>query len=245
MELQEYKRIFNHEDSHGWYVGLHKLVLYILQSRLPAHATILDVGCGTGGFLNQLQQIWPNSWGIDLSEQALKYSKKRSLSTLLRGSASHLPIKNCYFDAITCLDVLYHQQIPDDQSVLNECYRILNPGGFLILHNPAFSFLKGAHDRLVHTRERYTHTVLHTRLSLARFHILKISYRNFTLFPLILLKRFFTSSGSDLTSLPDLLNRVLRFILQIENRILEHRTLPLGSSVFCIAQKPLAENSQK
>lgn len=238
METQEYKRIFDLEDNHGWYCGLHELILATMRDLLPFQtARILDIGCGTGGLLNQLQPTWPSSWGLDISTHALKYSKKRGISHLFQASVSHLPIVDGYFDAIVCIDVIYHKQIQNDLAVLQECHRVLKPGGILILHTPAFSFLKGAHDCVVHTRERYTRSILHHRVLDTKFHILKISYRNFFLFPFIYFKRLFTSSESDLQPLSHLFNQALLFMLQIENRVIKYSNLPFGSSVFCIAQK--------
>ena len=97
METQDYTNIFNLEDRHVWYRRLRELTPTTLQAYQPfPNAKILDVGCGTGGFLNQIQQTWISSWGLDISDYALKYSKMRGLSNLICGSASHLPFKDCH-----------------------------------------------------------------------------------------------------------------------------------------------------
>ena len=102
---------------------------------------VLDIATGTGRTLQQIQSSLPEVelYGIDLSgsylKQASKYLSSRSgdLVQLTRGNAEDMPYSSSSFQALTCV-FLFHE-LPRDarQNVLNECFRLLEPGGTLIL----------------------------------------------------------------------------------------------------------------
>jgi len=102
---------------------------------------VLDIATGTGRTLQQIQSALPEVelYGIDLSgsylKQASKYLGSRSgdLVQLTKGNAEDMPYASSSFQALTCV-FLFHE-LPRDarQNVLNECFRLLEPGGTLIL----------------------------------------------------------------------------------------------------------------
>ncbi len=102
---------------------------------------VLDIATGTGRTLQQIQSALPQVelYGLDLSgsylKQASKYlsSRKGDLVQLTKGNAEKMPYSSGSFQALTCV-FLFHE-LPRDarQNVLNECFRLLEPGGILIL----------------------------------------------------------------------------------------------------------------
>ena len=102
---------------------------------------VLDVATGTGRTLQQIQSALPEVelYGLDLSssylKQASKYLSSRSgdLVQLTKGNAERMPYPSNSFQAITCV-FLFHE-LPRDarQNVLNECFRLLVPGGTVVL----------------------------------------------------------------------------------------------------------------
>ncbi len=255
MEEQEYHTIYELEETHWWYLGLHGLVKDALarHSRPPSggdgKAALLDAGCGAGKLLKDLSANYDPSVGVDISPVGLSLCAKRGLGKLVTGSVSELPFKAECFDAAISLDVIYHMQVPDDRAALKELQRVLKPGGVLVLNLPAFEFLSGSHDRQVHTRRRYTTKELRRKLLSSGFEVEELTYRNAFLFPVIFLVRAIqklTGSAergtgkSDVTGLPRPVNRLLTSLLLFENRLLKKVSLPFGSSVFCVARKPVA-----
>lgn len=249
MNPEEYKTIAQLENSHWWYKSLHKLVINTLK-RIPpdnnSSIILLDAGCGTGGFLNALQKMHP-LWtliGADLSPLALIHCQHGKNMHFLQASVEHIPLDNESVDIVISLDVLYHMNVNDDEKSLEEMYRVTKRGGHLILNLPAFEFLRGNHDRIVWTRERYTRNKLCDKMMNAGFEVLKCSYRNMILFPVVYVKRLtdrwgkHESAQSDLKPLPFWLNGFFYFISQYENRIINYSNLPVGSSLFCLAKKP-------
>ncbi|MGH7800733.1 MAG: class I SAM-dependent methyltransferase [Thermodesulfobacteriota bacterium] len=245
MEKSEYKTMYEVEDSYWWYVGLRELIFSYLKRQYPCggNLKILDTGCSTGALLKMLT-TFGQTQGIDISEYALTYCKKRGLDQILQGSVSHLPFKDNQFDIITSIDVLYHTQVEDDVKALQEYHRVLKISGRLILNLPAYEYLRSTHDKAIHTKRRYTRDDIERKLEFAGFKIEKITYRNSFFFPIILLYRLLKKNSkinsnptSDLRSLPNSANKVLISIMKVENLILQKINFPVGSSVFCIAYK--------
>lgn len=242
MREDEYQRVFETETRHWWYVGGRELLEHDLIRFVPNRASkqFLDAGCGTGGNLIALARLGATV-GIDLSETALSLARKRNPDHLVCGSVSDLPFRSNSFDVVTCVDVLYHQWV-DDEPALREFERVLRPGGILIVQAAALESLRGHHDSVVFTRERYRKNTLKRRLKNAGFHIVRLTYRNTFLLPMIFLKRFFQRGSleiqSDLRMPSPAVNAALQMILSLENLLLRYATLPVGSSLYAVAQKP-------
>jgi SAM-dependent methyltransferase len=91
---------------------------------------ILEVGCGTGRWLAELQSVIRQVYGIDLSLGMLQQARQRlgSLS-LICGHASHLPFADAMFDLIFCVNAFHH--FPQPRAFVSEARRLLRPGGAL------------------------------------------------------------------------------------------------------------------
>ena len=102
---------------------------------------VLDVATGTGRTLQQIQSALPEVelYGLDLSgsylKQASKYLSSRSgdIVQLTKSNAEDMPYSTNSFQALTCVFLLH--ELPRDarQNVLNECFRLLEPGGTFVL----------------------------------------------------------------------------------------------------------------
>ncbi len=100
---------------------------------------LLDVGCGTGRFLDFLKQAWPRlpALGLDLSEPYIKHARRHlkrwSRLNLTVANAESLPVPDESQDAVTSI-FLFHELPPKVRRiVLRECARVLKPGGRLVL----------------------------------------------------------------------------------------------------------------
>ncbi len=111
MEKNEYEVMYNMESSFWWYCGLHELVeFYVKQyfSKAKKKLTIFDAGCGTGKMIERLNR-YGNISGIDYSEEALKFCKKRGIDNVKQYDLNKWSEKKNTFDIIYSLDVLYHK----------------------------------------------------------------------------------------------------------------------------------------
>jgi SAM-dependent methyltransferase len=243
MEKDQYEILYRLEETHWWYLGMRRMVDALLTRYLdrgrPLH--ILDAGCGTGGMLNHLRRFG-SVVGLDFSDEALGFCRRRGLPHLARGSVERLPFADESFDLLTSFDVLYHMGVEDDRLALGEFRRVLKPGGLLLLRLPAYDWLRGAHDVAVHTRHRYSREELARKLRDADFQIQKLTYANTLLFPIAALKRMVEgterSRRPDLEPLPAPINRALLGILSIEPALLRKVSFPWGLSLMAVAAKP-------
>lgn len=160
-------------------------------------------------------------------------------------STVQLPYADDTFDAVASLDVLYIQGV-DDAAALRELYRVLRPGGMLLLNLPAWEALRGAHDRAIRTRHRYRRPEVSRLLQEAGYRPEFLSYWNTVLLPLVAAMRWasrFSSPAqavSDFRPLPAWLDALLKAIIRTEVRCLSRFTLSLGASIFAVARKSRA-----
>ncbi|MBI5230282.1 MAG: methyltransferase domain-containing protein [Candidatus Magasanikbacteria bacterium] len=105
------------------------------------HASVLEVACGTGGFIKALLNKEPalSITGIDytpamLAEAEIKFKNDRRVC-LMQGSADNLPLQE-QFNFVYCLDAFHHFQNAD--KALEEMRRTVKPLGTIIILDPVF-----------------------------------------------------------------------------------------------------------
>lgn len=100
---------------------------------------LLDIGCGTGRFLDFVKQSWPRLpvLGVDLSDAYLRHARRhlRRWSRLgfAVGKAEALPLPDASQDAVTSIFMLHELPPKVRRAMLRECARVLKPGGRLVL----------------------------------------------------------------------------------------------------------------
>lgn len=245
MERTEFQKLYELEDGYWWFVGRRRLVAALVEGWLPDGQVgpILDVGCGTGGNLAFLAR-WGNEAGVDLSPLALDFARRRRLPCLAQASGLALPYPGDTFGLVTAFDVLYHRWVTCDERVVRECYRVLRPGGWLLVMDSALPGLWSRHDEVFYARQRYTLGEIGRLIRQAGLTPAKLSYANTLLLPFALAVRrlahwFPSFSDVEMQPLPGWLNRALRGVLCLEAAWLRRGTFPVGSSVVCLAQKPI------
>jgi SAM-dependent methyltransferase len=253
----EYATMFGAEERHWWYLGLHDQVRQAFarcRGLVSGPGRVLDAGCGTGKILELLGDVRPV--GLDLSATALSLARRRGPFPLVRASAVTLPFAAASFDVAVSLDVLAN--VPPDAvgPAFDELFRVLAPGGALILNLVAFQGLYSQHDRAVGVVRRYRAGEVRRLLVRAGFTLDILSYSNTILFPaaaLVRLARKRRRAGqvpvSDLAPLPGPVNAALAAVRRLENAIIvgQGYALPFGLSVFALARKPgagLSDNLQ-
>ncbi|MGE3268355.1 MAG: class I SAM-dependent methyltransferase [Chloroflexota bacterium] len=248
MEREQYDLMFAQEERHWWYLGMRRISAALLQ-KFPPRMTdgevrrpeILDAGCGSGGMTRYLQHFGRVT-GIDLAPEALTLAKQRGLTRLARSSVGAIPFQDGTFDIVTSFDVLYHLNVNDDRVALSEIHRVLKPGGVALIRLPAFDWIRGAHDTVVHTRHRYTRDELAGKLEDVGFLLEHSTYANFLLFPLAPAKRYLemrqgSHEATDLWRPPGPINRLLADLLSLEAVPARSVGLPWGLSVFAVARR--------
>ncbi len=114
-----------------------QFIIDTLQSKLPKHAVVLDVGCGNGVISRSLGTYGFNVYGIDVSDKAIE--KARQLNSLPNVkfdvvSAEQLVAEGTKYNAIICSEVLEHLNKPGD--LLKVLHQSLTDDGVLIVTVP-------------------------------------------------------------------------------------------------------------
>ena len=246
MEEQDYRTTYELEDHNWWFVGMRRISLAMLGRPAPvaAGAPILDVGCGTGIMLEHLAPRG-EATGLDFSSTALAFCRKRGAERLVQARGEQLPFADGSFGAVTAFGVVEH--IDADRAALAEWARVLQPGGSLVLLTSAYQWLWSGHDVSNHHTRRYLTREVTALLREAGLEPTKVSYVNSILFPPILVVRLVERlrRGSkepephkDTGEVPGPANRLLLWLLGLEQRVIARGKLPFGVSIVASAVKP-------
>src|SRR5215218_3441349 len=97
---------------------------------------VLDVGSGNGYVLSKYAREGAEVYGVDLTPAAITLCQQRFALLGLRGhfdiaNAERLPFADETFDCVCSMGVLHHT--PDTAAAVAEIYRVLKPGGRLIV----------------------------------------------------------------------------------------------------------------
>jgi len=95
---------------------------------------LLDVGTGFGFFLVEMKKRGWEAAGVEISQNAMDYARDVFGLTILPGPLEKADFPENHFDAVTAFYVVEHLSHP--MAFLRECYRILKPGGLLLLRYP-------------------------------------------------------------------------------------------------------------
>ncbi len=66
----------------------------------------------------------------------------------MQGSVTHLPFADASIDVVLSFDVLYCLEAPAEQARSQEMFRVLRPGGCVVINVAALDMLKGDHSVL-------------------------------------------------------------------------------------------------
>jgi SAM-dependent methyltransferase len=239
------------ERDHFWFHGFRAFVRPLLTRAAHGRGPlrVLDCGCGTGNNLSTLDPLG-TAFGIDLTWSALEYARESGKTRIARASAAALPFPAEAFDLVTSFDVFQCLSDPDEPAAAAELHRVLRPGGHALLNVAALNSLWGDHSILAHEVRRYSRTPLRDLLVGAGFKILRLTYTNATLFPVVYLVRALQrlrglpvsddvdGATREISIPPQPVNALFSGALLLEAAIARRIDLPFGSSILCLARKP-------
>ncbi|GAB4331267.1 MAG: class I SAM-dependent methyltransferase [Candidatus Abyssubacteria bacterium] len=245
MDIQEFQKLFEEEETYWWFVGKWRLMRQLVDDlQLRKDALILDLGCGCGMGLKNLSH-YGKVTGFDREHAALRFCRERhTSSSLVQGDVGHLPFKERGFDVIVALDLLEH--IEDDRTLLKELWRMTKQGGKVIVSVPCYPSLYSPHDLALHHKRRYTREELRSKVHAAGFTIKRMTHFNATMcLPIATVRcarKIFGDSGavpkSDLyLGIPRVVNTLLTKTLAGEAWICRRWSLPFGLSLYAVLVK--------
>lgn len=237
------------EQRHFWFRGFRRFVAPLLIEATTGlrRPRLLDAGCGTGTNLNLLKQ-YGVPFGVELAWRGLQFGHARGLSRLTQASVTALPFTSGAVDVVLSFDVLYCLEEPLEKAAIAEMFRVLRPGGALIVNVAALDILRGDHSVFGGEVRRYTKKELQSKLERGGFRINRITYTNAALFPITATVRAIqrlrgvkpeADTAGDFYVPPAPVNAAFSGALAVEAKLISAGIdMPLGSSLLCLARKP-------
>jgi SAM-dependent methyltransferase len=240
MDEAAYAQHYEQEETHWWFRGRRRVIWALLgRAGLPDRPRLLDAGCGTGRNLVEFGVLGP-ARGIDPSEQAVAFCRKRGLDHVSRARIEELPFEAASFDLLLACDVIEH--VPDDARALAELRRVAAPGARLLLTVPAYAWLWSTHDVFMHHHRRYTLRDLRARTRAAGWEPVVDTYFMTVVLPAVAAirltgKALHRGPVSDIRPTHPALNRVLETAVGAEvSAIARGARLPAGVSIGMVCR---------
>jgi ubiquinone/menaquinone biosynthesis C-methylase UbiE len=237
------------ERDHFWFRGFRRFMAPLLAEAVRGRPepAILDCGCGTGHNLSMLRQ-YGRAAGVDLTWTGLAYARGKGERAIAQATVTRLPFADARFEVVTSFDVIYALENDAEAAALREMFRVLRPGGYLVLNAAAMDLLKGNHSVLANEVRRYSRATLTEKLTRAGFNVRRMSYTNATILPVVaavrLLQRMsgHEESQQEISIPPAPVNAALTAALAVEAALVRIVNMPFGSSLMALAQKPNHSN---
>ena len=184
MDDDELRRSAALEERHWWYSGRRALVRRLMRG-VPAGRAI-DVGPGPGGNAAVLRDLGWDVTGVELTETGAELCARRGVP-VVRGDATRLPMAARSVDLVMSTDVWEH--IEDHETVASESFRVLRPGGRLLVAVPAGKDMWSGHDVALGHVRRYERQELLDLVERHGFVVHDIASWNVLLRPVAKLRR--------------------------------------------------------
>ncbi|MBM3251895.1 MAG: class I SAM-dependent methyltransferase [Candidatus Omnitrophica bacterium] len=239
---EHYESLAKLEASYWWHISRVNWTEKFIRSIYPDTVTlnVLDYGCGTGGFLYELNKRlrFKSYLGVDSSDKAIQLALKYgNYFRQINPVDFRLPED---VNLILLMDVLEH--IEDDGHFLKSLTGDLKRKIYVLISVPALPCLYSNWDKTLGHYRRYTKESLGKLVEKAGGKIKNMKYCFGYLVPIILLKRVMLKTLYDrrkceFPQVPESVNQFLLILNHLEMFGAKYINSPMGSSLFCLFEK--------
>lgn len=220
-----------------WRFFVFKNLLKKAEISLKHQLNVLEIGCGKGVFLKQMEQnsFW-NIDGADINWEALNDSvAKRSRLLFYNIMEKRSEYKHAY-DMVILMDVLEHIEKPGE--FLEACFFHIRPGGIFIINTPALPSMYSVYDERMGHFRRYNNKKLLQEFEIVEIDKVVTIHWGFTLLPFLFLRKLLISKDAKRKDIVKkgfappgrLSHTVLKFFMRLE--LLFFKNLPIGTSIM-------------
>lgn len=238
------------EERHFWFRGRNTVIRNVIERTFPRFTgkRFLEIGCGTGYVLRELDRMGLTVTGLDMHADGLVFARKRVPDAVfITGDMFRFTPKK-RFDAVGIFDVIEH--ITDDRRALQKCGELLVNNGMLFITVPARPELRSVYDDISGHKRRYTKETLTDLLIRSGFRIRFIGYAGFFQYiPHFIMKRLMlgkirkNDTMSVLTEVvrqpPAFINWLLEKTFGWDMWLSRYIALPVGTSLIASAEKTI------
>lgn len=242
--VEHYANLIDLEKKNFWFCARNALIVWAMKKYFDGAKEFFEVGCGTGFVLAGLQRAFPDLKlaGSEVYIEGLQFASKRvAKAELMQIDASKIPFSD-EFDVVGIFDVLEH--IEEDQSILDQLYKTVSPGGGLIITVPQHKFLWSYQDVAASHVRRYCSSELEQKVRKSGFEIITMTSFVSLLLPAMMAMRFAVRGPQEdydpqgELKINSNLNSLLTLVMNLEVGLIRvGARFPLGGSLLLIAKK--------
>ena len=158
--VQDYTSITYDEEKRPKTRYPDQLIEYLIKRyQIPSEVSVLELGCGRGDFLEAFKKKGMSCFGCDLSPSSGDFLKALNIPfKVVDLTSQSYPYEDNSFDVIYHKSVIEHVYNPEH--MLREMYRILKPGGQVIILTPDWlTQMKTFYDDYTHCRPYTTQSL--------------------------------------------------------------------------------------
>lgn len=211
-------------------VNYNRFLVRLVTRHLRRDGTVLDFGAGIGTFAAWVREEGFSVEALDIEPEHQAAIRAAGIPAI--GSLSD--VADARFAGIYSLNVLEH--IEDDMGVLRELFRVLEPGGSMVIYVPAFRFLFTSMDHKVGHVRRYTRKELTSKIAAAGFVVNRLRYADSAGVAATLVFKWFGNDSGDLN--PAAVKAYDRIAFPISRLLDSVFGLVVGKNVYAVASKP-------
>jgi SAM-dependent methyltransferase len=243
MKTTEYATMAEREQTYWWHLGRLQIIqtyMRVIQGK-KHKLKILNVGCGTGGTIDMLEDFGQTD-NVDISDEAINFMRQNGYKRLTKVNNIELPFRDKTFDVVGAFDVLEH--IEQEADALKEWGRVIKDDGAILLTVPAYQWLWSDHDVSLHHKRRYTIKSLDAAAKKAGLKLQRQSYAIVFSLPLVVGFRFVNkalgrkaNSETSYVNVPAWINAMFTQLLHAEAKLHKSISFPAGTTVIAILRK--------
>jgi SAM-dependent methyltransferase len=244
METQYIEELQAIDKDYFWFKAKARYLQYLI--KMP-NATILDIGCGTGGNMDAFIERSYRVIGIDINEKAISICRQRGYEVFKADLEKEIPDIQCIPNYITAFDFIEHVRRPVE--VLGNLKKLADTETRLIITVPSYQSLFSKWDKAMGHVKRYNRKNMCDELNKAGWQVVRATYIHMLpLIPAIFLRKIIqpvaakvkkmeTKNQEKFFTLPSVLNNFIfrmyffeftTFRLGLPN--------PFGLSMLAVAQ---------
>lgn len=241
--LEGLEAIHSVEDYHFWFRTRAKYIVRIIKKFINKDAQIIDIGAGSGNVSRILKDEGYKMAVGEIQLPGLYWAKKYGIKDLYQFDLN-LPVFRNHFDVVCLFDVLEH--LENDDLAIKSVKTMLREKGKVVITVPAHKWLWNKRDVLERHRRRYELKEIKDLFLQNGFKIIMCKHFFVSILPLLVVRKFFSCAEGveclqnkigDNVKINPLVNKLLYYMVTLENLILGKFSLKIGGSITVVAEK--------